>query len=86
MINAIIIESVMILILGFIFYLTVKRNIALKNELSIKKKALEQVIDNGNHYREIIKKLNDREVESNEVKKQIDTASGADLAALANSL
>lgn len=86
MINAIIIESVMILLLGFLFYLTLKKNKALRDEIYIQERTKEQALDNIESYKMIIDKLNRREKESEEVKKQIATASGAALAALANSL
>ena len=83
MILTIIIESAVIMAL---LYFGIKKIISLKTELDIQKKTKEQALDNIKSYKAIIEKLNKRGKESEEVKKQINTASGADLAALANSL
>jgi len=70
----------------FIIKNLVAKNRSLQFKLDFADKQTDSMQENINNYRIIIEKLNNREVESDRIKKNISNASGVALCELANSL
>ena len=70
----------------FIIKNLITKNRSLQFKLDFADKQNDSMQENINNYRIIIEKLNNREVESDRIKKNISNASGIALCELANSL